>query len=239
MTATPIPLYQEILPGGGLWSGVLRRHRTLSLTDMEGAVNVSLMSWNAADRMERLNLPDTLKAQYTSKLTRGHVLMSDMGRALLSITGDTVGWHDPLCGHSNARDVCSKYGERSYQDARNAWFRNAHENFLVEMGKHGLGPRDMTANVNFFSRVEAAADGKLTFHAGNSGAGDRVELRAEMDVLIVLTNCQHPLDPNPDYMPRPVLLTVTGASAPAPDDFCRNLRAENRRAFILTERYFS
>src|SRR6266581_75252 len=92
-------LFDEHLPGGGLWSWVVRRHHTLRLTDLEGGANVGLMAYNANAPLDRVNLPDTLKAQYTAKLTRGHVLMSDMGRALFSITADSVGWHDPLGGH--------------------------------------------------------------------------------------------------------------------------------------------
>jgi urea carboxylase-associated protein 2 len=232
-------LYEEHLPGGGLWSAMMRRHCILRLTDLEGGANVSLMTWNAAAPSDRLNLPDTLKAQYTAKLTRGHVLMSDMGRALLSITADTVGWHDPLGGHSNAADVRNKYGERSYQEAYNDWHRNAHDNFLVEAGKHGLGPRDLMANVNFFSRLDADAAGRLTFHSGNSKSGDTVDLRAEMDVLVALTTCQHPLDPHLQYAPKPVMLSVLRGAPPGPDDYCRNFRDENARSFALTERFLS
>lgn len=232
-------LYNETLPGGGLWSGIIRRHRALRLTDLEGGANVSVMAWNAAAPHDRMNLPDTLKAQYTAKLTRGHVLMSDMGRALLSITADSLGWHDPLGGHSHAADVTAKYGSRTYQEARNDWFRNAHDNFLVEAGKHGLGPRDLMANVNFFSRLDAGEDGKLTFHTGHSPAGSQVTLRAEMDVLVALTTCQHPLDPNPLYQPKPVFLEVLSGPAAAADDYCRNFRGENQRAFALTERFLA
>ncbi len=231
------PLFQESLPGGGLWSAVLRRHQVLCLTDVTGGANVSLMAWNAATPSDRLNLPDTLKAQYTAKLTSGHVLMSDMGRVLLSITEDTVGWHDPLGGHSDAAEVAMKYGAKTYQQARNDWHRNAHDNFLIELGKHGLGARDLMANINFFSRLDTADDGKFTFHPGNSRAGDSVSLRAEMDVLVVLTNCQHPLDPQPLYEPKPISLTVSQGPPPSADDACRNFRAENQRAFTLTERF--
>lgn len=233
------PLYDEKLPGGGLWSAVLRRHRILRITDLEGGANVSLMAWNAAEPLDRLNLPDTLKAQYTARLTRGHVLMSDMGRALLSITGDTAGWHDPLGGHGDAADAKAKHGSKSFQEAHNGWFRNAHDNFLIEAGKYGLSARDFMANVNVFSRLDADENGRLTFHPGNSKAGDQVDLRAEMDVLVALTNCQHPMDPCPGYAPKPVMLTVLSGPPPGPDDFCRNFREENRRAFTLTERYLA
>jgi len=232
-------LFEDKLPGGGLWSFILRRHNTLRITDVEGGANVGLMAFNAAQPLDRLNLPDSLKAQYTAKLTRGHVLMSDMGHALLSITVDTVGWHDPLGGHANAEAVEKKYGIATYQEKRNGWYRNAHDNFLIELGKHGLGKRDLVANVNFFSRLDVDDEGRMHFHAGNSKPGDSVDLRAEMDVLIVLNTCLHPLDPNPAYAPKPVTLTVLKTPPPRADDFCRNFRSENQRSFILTERLFA
>jgi len=231
-------LFEEHVPGGGMWSWVVRRHTTLRITDLEGGANVGLIAFNAAQPLERLNIPDTLKAQYTAKLTRGHVLMSDMGRVLLSITKDTVGWHDPLGGHGNAALIRRKYGEKTYRQARNDWFRNAHDNFLVELGKHGLGKRDLVANVNFFSRLDIDAEGRMQFHSGNTTAGDHVDLRAEMDVLVVLNTCQHPLDPHPDYAPKAVSLTVLKTPPPSIDDVCRTSRAENQRAFTLTERLF-
>src|SRR6201996_5495987 len=108
--------FEEAVPGGGMWSFVLRRHLTLRMIDVEGGANVGLMAYQFENPLNRLNLPDTLKAQYTAKLTRGHVLMSDMGHALLSITADTVGWHDPLGGHNNAAIVDEKYGLANYQE---------------------------------------------------------------------------------------------------------------------------
>jgi urea carboxylase-associated protein 2 len=232
-------LFEEALPGGGLWSwGRLRRHTTLRLTDLEGGANVGLMAYNADQPLDRLNLPDTLKALHTAKLTRGHVLMSDMGHALLSITADTVGWHDPLGGHGNAALVEKKYGVATYQEKRNDWHRNAHDNFLIELGKHGLGKRDLVANVNFFSRVDVDAEGVMRFHPGNSSAGQHVDLRAEMNVLVVLNTCQHPLDPHPRYAPKPIQLTVLKTPPPGADDFCRKFRGENERSFTLTERLF-
>jgi hypothetical protein len=232
-------LFEENLPGGGLWSWRLRRHTTLRLTDLEGGANVGLMACNADQPLDRLNLPDTLKSQHTAKLTRGHVLMSDMGHALLSITADTAGWHDPLGGHGNAALLLKKYGEGTYQEKRNNWYRNAHDDFLIELGKHGLGKRDLVANVNFFSRLDVDAEGTMHFHPGNSKAGDHVDLRAEMNVLVVLNTCQHPLDPNPIYAPKPITLTVLKTPPPNLDDYCRNFRSENQRSFILTERMFA
>lgn len=231
-------LFEETVRGGGMWSFVLRRHLTLQMTDVEGGTNVGLMAYNAARPLDRLNLPDTLKAQYMAKLTRGNVLMSDMGHALLSITRDTLGWHDPLGGHGNAALVKKKYGEATYQEKRNDWYRNAHDNFLIELGKYGLGKRDLVANVNFFSRVDVAADGRMRLHPDHSRPGAQVDLRAEMDVLVVLNTCQHPLDADPKYQPRPVKLEIVKTPPPGADDFCRNFRDENKRSFILTERLY-
>ena len=232
-------LFESSLPGGGMWSWVLRRHTTLRITDVEGGANVGLMAYNAAQPLDRLNLPDTLKAQYTAKLTHGNVLMSDMGHALLSITADSVGWHDPIGGHGNASLLERKYGSTTYQKQLNAWHRNAHDNFLIELGKHGLGKRDLVANVNFFSRLDVDDEGRMHFHPANSKPGDSVELRAEMDVLLILNTCLHPLDPNPVYAPKPVRLELLKSPPPGADDFCRNWRGENQRAFILTERLFA
>jgi uncharacterized protein len=232
-------LYEDYLPGGGMWSAKLRRHQTLRITALEAGANVGLMAYNAEAPLDRLNLPDTLKALHTAKLTRGHVLMSDMGHTMLSITADSVGWHDPLGGHGNAALVQQRYGEATYQQKRNDWYRNAHDNFLIELGKHGLGKRDLVANVNFFSRIDVDDQGAMHFHEGNSKAGDRVDLRAEMDVLVVLNTCQHPLDPNPTYAPKPVTLTVLKTPPPGPEDYCRSFRPENQRSFILTERLYA
>jgi uncharacterized protein len=165
-------------------------------------------------------------------------LYSDMGRILLSITRDTVGWHDPIGGTSNRKLVDAKYGPSSYQKDRNDYHKNGRDSFLVELGKWGLGPRDLVANVNLFSRVDVSDDGTMSFAPGNSKAGDSIDLRAEMNVLVILNTCQHPLDPNPKYQPKPVQVSIRQVAAPAMDDLCRVSRPENGRGFTLTERYF-
>jgi urea carboxylase-associated protein 2 len=183
-------------------------------------------------------MPDTLKAQHIARLTKGFVLFSDMGRILLSVIGDAVGWHDPIGGTSNPKIVDTKYGPSSYQQDRNDYHKNGRDCFLVELGKWGLGPRDLVANVNFFSRVDVSDDGTMRFMPGNSKPGDSVDLRAEMNVLVILNTCQHPLDPNPKYQPKPVQVSIRQVAAPAKDDICRISRPENGRGFTLTERYF-
>jgi hypothetical protein len=231
-------LLEEDLHPGSHWSFVLRRGLSLRITDREGGANVSALFYNADDRIERYNMADTLKAQHTARLTAGHVCYSDMGRVLVSITTDTCGWHDAVCGVSDAALVMEKYGPGRYQELRNDFHRNGRDSFLVELGKHGLGARDIVANVNFFSKVVADAEGVLSFVPGNSRPGDHVDLRAEMNVLMVLSSCPHPLDPDTHWRPRRVGLTVWKSDPPGPDDFCRTSCPENARGFVNTERLF-
>jgi uncharacterized protein len=183
------------------------------MTDIEGGANVGTLFYNFECPTERYNMPDTLKAQHIARLTKGFVLYSDMGRILCSITGDTAGWHDPLGG-------CSPAGR---------------DGFLIELEKWGLGARDLVANVNFFSRVDVAADGSMSHYEGNSDAGSVVELRAEMNVLTILNTFPHPLG---EGKSKPVHLSVFKVAPPAENDVCRVSRPENGRGFLLTERYF-
>lgn len=226
----------ETLPPGAMWSARLRRHRLLKLEALGPGANVSALFYNAAEPLDRLNVPDTLKALHTAKLTRGHVLMSDMGHALVSIVEDTLGWHDPLAGHITAAHVEAKFGTRRYQEHRNEWHRNARDNFLVELGKHGLGLRDIVANVNFFSKVTVDDDGVMHFVADHCPAGASITLRTETDVLVVLANCPHPMHPGGEYPRVPVRVEISEAEAPGPDDFCRHFRPECGRAMTLSER---
>lgn len=231
-------LWDDRIEPGATWSHVLKRGTALRITDVEGGANVGALFYNFECVSERYNMPDTLKAQHTARLTTGFVLYSDMGRILLSVTDDSVGWHDPIGGASSAQLVREKYGEARYQEHHNACLKNAHDSFLIEMAKWGMTPRDLTANVNFFSRVDVANDGALFFQVGNSVPGSYVELRAEMNVLAILNTCQHPLDPASQYAPKPVKLEILQAPPVEATDLCRTSRPENGRGFTLTERYF-
>jgi urea carboxylase-associated protein 2 len=230
-------LWEETVQPGATWSHVLKRGTILRITDVEGGANVGAIFHNFDCPSERYNMPDTLKAQRVAHLTAGNVLYGDMGRILCSIVEDTVGWHDPIGGISNARLVREKYGEARYQEHRNDCYKNARTSFLAEFCKWGLGHRDLSANVNFFSRLDVAENGALSFHAGNSRPGDYIDLRAEMNVLTILNTCQHPLDPTPIYRPKPISLSIRPAPA-TENDLCRFSCPENHRGFVLTERYF-
>ena len=231
-------LYEELVPGGGHTSFVLKRGQLLRITDIEGGANVSLLLLNAHEKSERLNLPDTLKCQHTARLTAGHCLYSDMGRILAAITADTCGWHDSIGGLLNAAEVAEKYGQGRYQELRNGFFRNGMDNLLVELGKWDLGLADLLMNLNLFSKVTVDSDGCFHFEAGNSKAGDYIELYAPMDTLVVLTALQHPMDPNPLYAPKPVQLSWQQVQSDGISVLCRTSRPENGRGFHNTERLY-
>jgi urea carboxylase-associated protein 2 len=237
MSTPPPSIHRETLRGGASWSRRIARHQVLSLVDVAGRACVSALFYNAHDALERYNMADTLKAQYTAYLTRGRVLYSDMGRILCSIIVDTCGHHDTLSGSGDARALHARFGEGTYQVRRNEFHRNARDNFLIELGKHGLGPRDVVANVNFFVGLDFDGAGALSFRAGNSHPGAQIDLRFEMDTLAVLTNTPHPLDPRQTYDPPPVELTLLDGVPPGHDDLCRTSRPENGRGFELTEAY--
>lgn len=230
--------FQEILPGGAKWSHVLKRHTTLRITAREADANVSALFYNFELLCERYNMADTLKAQHTALLTKGHCLYSDMGRVLVSITEDTLGWHDTITGCSTPATIQRAFGPGTYQEKRNRFHRSGKENFIVELGKYGLGAPDLVANVNFFSKVTVAEGGELTLQPGHCEAGDYIDLRAEMNTLVVLTATPHPMAPAGEYDPAPLLLTVWESGVPGADDLCRNSRPENQRGFQVTERYF-
>jgi urea carboxylase-associated protein 2 len=227
---------RENLRGGEMWSRIVRRGQLLRLTDLEGGATPAALFYNAHQPLERYNAPDTLKAQHTAKLTTGNVLFSDMGRVLMSIVGDSAGWHDTVTGHMDAESSERKFGAGSYQTKRNDFFRDTRSNFLIELGKHGLGKRDLTPNVNFFVKVTADEQGKLDWRT-TARAGQYVELRAEMDVLVVLSNTPHLLDPNERYAPKALELSLSIAGPVLPDDVCRLHCEQNARGFQLTESY--
>jgi hypothetical protein len=230
-------LHQALIEGGKHWSFSVRAGVQLRLIDLNGGANVGMLFYNPHNPLERYNAPDTLKCQHTFKLTRGHCLYSDMGRIFCSIVEDTVGWHDTVCGTSDRRLVEGRWGVQRYQEHRNDWTQNGLDAFLVEAGKYGLGRRDLAANVNWFSKAAAADDGELSFDAVNSAAGQWLDLRFEMDTLVLMHTCPHPLNPAPRYPRCAVQLEFSQAEPVSDDDFCMNSRPENRRGFANTEFY--
>ncbi|GAA3944932.1 urea amidolyase associated protein UAAP1 [Allohahella marinimesophila] len=230
--------YSTSIPAGGHWSLRLRRGTQLTLTDTEGGANVGLLMYNPEDLLERYNAPDTLKCQHTFKLTRGHCLYSDMGRIFASIVEDSLGWHETVCGNSTAAQVAEKWGKRDYQKDRNEMHQNGYDAFIVELAKYGLGPADMAANLNLFSKVAADDEGGLRYQPGHSPSGSTVTLRFEMDTLVLLHTCPHPLNDAERYPAKPVELSISVAPAVTEDDYCRNFRPENQRGFANNALYY-
>ncbi len=229
-------LFSEVIPGGGHWSWRLPRGVTLRLTALKTGANLSVVLYAAQEKLERYNMPDSLKAQHTAHYTRGHVLMSDMGRAMASITADSTGWHDPLGLLLDNRLMAEKYGAHDYQHYRNAMYRSGRDGLLIEIGKYGLGKRDLVAPVNFFSKVTVDEEGSFHYVPGHTKAGDHVDLRLDMDVLVAVSAAPHPLDPDPAYPMGDVVGLAAWRSGPAPaDDYCRGFRPENARALHNTD----
>ncbi|WNR44166.1 urea amidolyase associated protein UAAP1 [Paenibacillus roseipurpureus] len=230
-------IWSKDIGPGGKWSGTIGKGKLIRLTALEAGANVSFQLYHAKDLTERYNMPDTLKAQYTAHLTRGNVLMSDNGRAMVSIVEDSLGWHDPLSGYTSRAKTDAKYGVTNYQELRNEWLRSGQENFAVELVRNGLSMRDMMPVVNFFSKIVVENNGDMKFVQGHCPAGATVTLRTELDLLVVLSNTPNPLDPSESYPSVPVRIEVLPAPPLHEDDYCLNYRSENRRAFENTWEY--
>ncbi len=215
------------VPAAAAWSVLVRAGRTIRLTaSVDGAVCSALL-YPTYDAVDRLNLPDTLKAQMSAHVRVPMVLMSDRGVGLASVTGSSLDWHDALGGHSLDVHV-QRFGPSSYGVDRNEWRQSARSLLLTELLKHGRGPADLHPCVNFFAKVATADDGALTWVPGHAHAGDWVTLRAEVDLLVVLATCPHPMDPT--WAPGGVRVAVEAAPGYGPDDPSMTFRDESARA---------
>jgi uncharacterized protein len=231
------PFISKMIPSGGKWSGQISRGKQLTFTALEDGANVSLLLYNSHDPAERYNLPDTLKAQHTSHLTKGNVLMSDNGRVLASIIEDSLGWHDTISGYTSHSLTNQKYGITTYQQKQNDYYRSGEENFAVELFRNGLTTRDLSPVVNLFSKVYCDVEGNLHYVSKHCKRGDTVTLRTEMDVILVVSNTPNPLNPANTYPSVPVQLTIAESEPIQEDDICFNHRSENQRAFENTWEY--
>lgn len=235
--------YTTTIPGNGHWSLELRRGTFMKMTDLEGAANVGMLFYNPRNLLERYNAPDTLKCQHTFKLQRGNCLYSDMGRIFASIIEDYSAngegnWHDTVCGNSHAEHIEKRFGKRNYQKDRNEWLQNGADAFLVELAKYGLGRADMASNINWFSKVIADDQGNIKLDTKNQAAGNSVTLRFEMDTLVLLHACPHPLNQTESYPFKPVKIELGEADPVGDDDYCKNFRPENQRGFQNNALYY-
>jgi urea carboxylase-associated protein 2 len=214
-------VWDERIGPGGYASRILPRGVRLRLTDIEGEACVGLVAHNARSTQERLNVADTGKLQWNAYVGPGKLLLSDMGRVLLSIVEDTCGVHDLLCGTTFAG---RNYGERP----------NGRERFLLGLARHDLGSRDLPPNLNLFKGARVAPDGGLSWMNGSS-PGAYVELRAEVDVIVTLVDVPHPLDDRGGYPVGPARVTAWRGPTTALDDPVRCASPESIRAFENTE----
>jgi uncharacterized protein len=227
-------VWEETIAAGGYASRRLARGTRLRLIDLEGDACASLLVFNADMPTERLNVADTVKVQWNGYLGAGKLLLSDMGRVMMSLVSDEAGTHDCFCGTSNAATNAAKYG-----DGRNSGgFPNGRDRFLLGAAKHGLQRRDVHPCINLFKGARIEADGAITPQVGPFAPGRGVELRAEMDVIVVLANCPHVLDPRPQWTSTPLRVSAWRGAVTPESDPIRTASPEGLRAFLNTEDYF-
>jgi len=194
----------EVVPSGRGFTRDLRRGQIFRIVDLEGNQAVDTLFYNARNPDERYSSCDTIRAQRGIYLTTGTRLMSNEGRALLTIVADTCGRHDTLGGACSAESNQVRYAlDKKYM-------HNCRDSFLLalaELGR-GMGKRDLASNINFFMNVPVTPDGGLSFADGVSAPGRYVEMRAETDVLVLISNCPQLNNPCNAYNPTPVRLLV-------------------------------
>jgi urea carboxylase-associated protein 1 len=185
------------------WSAIVRAGHRLSIVDLRGNQAVDCLLYNAEDTAERYSAPDTLAAQGGIFLTTGSVLLSCEGRPLMTVVEDEVGRHDTVGGACSRESNTLRYGHHTkHQHA-------CVENFLAEGARWGLGKRDLVSNINWYMNVPVDPDGSLGIVDGLSAPGLRVSLRAERDVLVLVSNCPQINNPCNGFDPTPVRMVVT------------------------------
>ena len=222
-------VWAETVAGGDYTHKVLARGTELRLTDLTGDACAHLLLHSADRPWERLNTADTVKVLWNAYLGEGHLLLSDQGRVLASVTEDTSGRHDALTGTSTLARNTARYGDGAPQSASPA----GRELFKLAALKNGLAPRDLPPSVSFFQGVRIAEDGTTEF-TGSAGPGASVTLRAEQDVTVLLANVPHPLDPRPEYLCGHLQVLAYRSRPTAPGDALWDATPEGRRALLNT-----
>jgi uncharacterized protein len=200
----PQPVVDVVLPAGQGWTHELSPGDLFRIVDLEGNQAVDTLFFNAFDVEERYSATETIRAQANLYLSKGTRLMSSEGRALLTIVDDTCGRHDTIGGACSAESNQVRYA----LDKKH--MHNCRDSFLLALARYGggMGKRDLPNNINFFMNVPVTPAGELTFADGVSGPGRYVEMRAEMNVLVLISNCPQLNNPCNAYNPTPVRLQV-------------------------------
>ena len=196
------PAYDCTILAGDPWIYLIKKGQTFRIEDLEGNQAADTLFFNAADPVDRYSAQDTIREQGAIYLTTGTQLMSTRGNVLLTITADTCGRHDTLGGACACESNMVRYAieKRSMHACRDSFLRGAR--------RMGLGKRDLTHNINFFMNVPVTPDGGLTFADGVSAAGRYVEMRAELDVIALISNCPQLNNPCNGYNPTPVRVLI-------------------------------
>ena len=200
-------VYDHVIPAGDGWLHPVRRGQTLRIIDVEGNQAADTLFYNAADPSDRYSATDTIRAQRNLYLTTGTRLLTQLGTHLLTITADTCGRHDTLGGAC----ACESNSVRYALDKR--FMHACRDTFLLQLLAAGgaWDKRDLSHNINFFMNVPVTPAGGLTFADGISGPGRYVELRAETDVLALISNCPQLNNPCNAYNPTPVRVLIWDA----------------------------
>jgi len=204
-------VFDEVVPSGRGFSRVVKRGQVFRIVDLEGNQAVDTLFYSAADPGDRYSATDTISAQGSLYLTTGTRLVSSEGHVLLTIVADTCGRHDTLGGACSAESNQVRYA----LDKKH--MHNCRDSFLLALAAldgstDSWGKRDLTANINFFMNVPVTPAGGLSFEDGVSAPGRYVEMRAEMDVLVLISNCPQLNNPCNAYNPTPVRLLVWDAT---------------------------
>ncbi|MDE1906312.1 MAG: DUF1989 domain-containing protein [Rhodospirillales bacterium] len=213
---------EENIPPGWYVNIRLKRNAALRITNPSGTPGAAIFIWNADDTSERFNAGDTTKLQWTTNLTTGRVLFSDMGRVLVSIVADTGGGHDSIIGPNGPAQTQG---------------RNGRDNLRSAAAKFGLSRRDVAPAISLFSPVAVDGQGVMRWQ-GSPPPGAMVELRAEMDLLIALSNTPHALSPTQEATGS-IFCTAWHAPGADADDLCCHFSQEAARGFTNTDRYFA
>lgn len=232
--ASPGLTWEETIPGGGYASKRLARGTTLRLTDLHGDACVSVLLFNADEPWERLNVADTVKVLWQAYVGEGHLLLSDQGRVLASVTAGAQDRSDTFCGTTTFESNFLRYGDGSPHGPTPA----GRELFTLAAAKHGLTRRDLPPSISFFQGLRVGDDGGFTW-LGSAGAGAVVELRAEMPVTVLLANVPHPLDPRSEYTCTAVRANACEGRPTTPDDALWSRSPEGSRAFFNTADYLA
>jgi urea carboxylase-associated protein 1 len=194
----------EVVPAGEPWLGRIERGQFIRIVDLEGNQAVDTLFFSADDPRERYSASDTIGAQGGLYLCAGSRLLSTDGSTMLTIVADTCGRHDTIGGACSSESNTVRYGHHTRS------MHNCRDSFLLAAARSRipLSKRDLTANINFFMNVPVTPDGALTFSDGISASGKYVELRADMDILCLISNCPQLNNPCNAYNPTPIRVLV-------------------------------